>query len=424
MSDQKRLLAVVATHRRHSRWRAAVLQTLAVAVAFVLFASTRRPGETTFVFGPVEVFAPAAPLVVNSTTAALAAVIVAAGLAALRWAAVTMQRAAPAWQTVALTVVLAAGFLTWAAAGQSVPVTGLLAGALGLSVPIIFGALGGVLSERVGVVNVAIEGQLLAGAFCGAVAGSITQSVVIGMLAAAVAGVLVAIVLAVFSIRYLVDQVIVGIVLNVLVLGLTGFLASSLLQADPVLLNTPPQLAPVAIPMLSALPVIGPVLFVQPIIVYVMYVAVIAVTVILYRTPWGLRLRAVGEHPRAADTAGIKVNATRFWTVSLAGAIAGLGGAYFSLAAVPAFTENVTSGVGYIALAAVIFGGWNPVRAALAALLFGFVGNLQNVLGILGSPVPSGFLLMAPYVVTLVAVAGLSRRATSPAALGRAYPTT
>lgn len=423
MSDRQRTLAVDATRRGASRWRGAVIQTVAVALALVLFVFLGRDGATTFTFDAAGAFVPVPPLVVDARATSLAMLLLAAALAALAWARAARARRSPSWLGAIFTVALAVGFLAWAAAGQTLPLTGLLAGALGLSVPLIFGALGGVLSERVGVVNVAIEGQLLAGAFCGAVAGSLTQSVVVGMLAAAVAGALVSFVLAAFAIRYLVDQVIVGIVLNVLVLGLTGFLYSGVLQADPAALNTPPQLPVVAIPVLSAIPVIGAVLFVQPVLVYVMYIAVVAVTVALFRTPWGLRLRAVGEHPRAADTVGINVGGTRFWTVSLAGAIAGLGGAYFSLAAVPTFSENVTSGAGYIALAAVIFGGWNPVRAALAALLFGFVSNLQNVLGIVGSPVPSSFLLMAPYIVTIIAVAGLSGRAAAPAALGRPYVT-
>jgi simple sugar transport system permease protein len=173
--------------------------------------------------------------------------------------------------------------------------------------------------------------------------------------------------------------------------------------------------------VLSAIPILGPVLFNQTVVVYLMYVAVASVTLGLFTTKWGLRLRAVGEHPQAADTVGIDVARTRFWNVSLAGAVAGLGGAYFTLAAVPSFTKDVTSGAGFIALAAVIFGRWNPVRATLAALLFGFASNLQNVLGILGSPVPSDFLLMLPYVVTIFAVAGLVGQVRGPAAAGKPY---
>jgi simple sugar transport system permease protein len=332
------------------------------------------------------------------------------------------RRRQPRWLPALFTVALLVGFLTWVTAGNTLPLPGLLAGSLALSVPLIFGALGGVISERVGVVNVAIEGQLLAGAFVAALAASVTHSVVVGLLAAMVAGMLVSFVLAAFAIKYLVDQVIVGVVLNVLVLGLTSFLYTAVLVPSAERLNSPPQLATLPIPVLSAIPVIGHVLFDQTVIVYLMYVGVVAVTVGLYSTRWGLRLRAVGEHPQAADTVGISVGRTRFVNVSLAGAIAGLGGAYFTLAAVPSFSRDVTSGAGFIALAAVIFGQWNPVRATLAALLFGFASNLQNVLGIFeNTPVPSDFLLMLPYVVTIFAVAGLVGQVRGPAAAGKPY---
>ena len=204
-------------------------------------------------------------------------------------------------------------------------------------------------------------------------------------------------------------------------LGLTSFLYTAVLVNNAARLNSPPQFRDRAVPGLSAVPVIGPVLFDQSPIVYLMYVAVAAVTYGLFKTRWGLRLRAVGEHPQAADTVGIHVGRTRFWNVALAGAIAGLGGSYFTQAAVPSFTKDVHSGTGIIALAAVIFGQWNPVRATLAALLFGFATNLQFVLGIAGSPVPSDVLLMLPYLVTVFAVAGLVGRVRGPAASGRPY---
>ena len=162
-------------------------------------------------------------------------------------------------------------------------------------------------------------------------------------------------------------------------------------------------------------------LFQQTIIVYCMYVAVAVVWFALFKTRWGLRVRAVGEHPKAADTVGINVARTRFWNVSLAGAIVGLGGAFFTLGSVGGFTKEMTAGNGFIALAAVIFGRWDPVRATLAALLFGFASNLQSVLSIIGSPVPSEFMLMLPYVVTVFAVAGLVGRSRPPAADGKPY---
>ena len=327
----------------------------------------------------------------------------------------------PLWLVTVFAVLLLIGFLAWASADHTIPVPGLLFGSLSLAVPLIFGALGGVISERVGVVNVAIEGQLLAGAFTSAMVASITQQPLLGLVAAMVAGVLVSFVLAAFSIKYFVDQVIVGVVLNVLVSGVTGFLFSQLLAPNAATLNSPPRFESIDIPLLSEIPIIGPVFFRQTLIVYIMYVAVACVYFGLFHTKWGLRLRAVGEHPQAADTVGINVARTRFWNVSLAGAIAGLGGAYFTLGSVGAFGKEMTAGAGFIALAAVIFGRWDPIRATLAALLFGFASNLQNVLSIIGSPVPSEFMLMLPYLVTIFAVAGLVGQSRGPAASGKPY---
>jgi simple sugar transport system permease protein len=327
----------------------------------------------------------------------------------------------PLWVILLYIVVLVLGFLTWAAAGATIPVVGLLAGSIALAVPLIYGALGGVIGERAGVVNIAIEGQLLAGAFSAAVVASITRQPLLGLVAAAVAGVLVAFVLAAFAIKYVVDQVIVGVVLNVLVIGLTSFGYSQVLQPNAALLNTPPRFDRIPIPFLSEIPVIGPVLFRQTIVVYLMYVLVALVYVGMFHTRWGLRLRAVGEHPQAADTVGIKVNATRFWNVLLAGAIAGIGGTVFTIGAAIPFNKEMTGGVGFIALAAVIFGQWDPIKATLAALLFGFASSLQNTLNIIGSPVPSEFMLMLPYLVTIFVVAGVVGKSRAPAADGKPY---
>ncbi|MGN8025074.1 ABC transporter permease [Microbacterium sp. 22242] len=332
-------------------------------------------------------------------------------------------RSTPMWLSIAYSLLAMFAFLTWSGAGSSaaVPVVGLLGGSLSLAVPLIFGALGGVIGERGGVVNVAIEGQLLLGAFTAAILGSVTKSPFVGLVGAMIGGVLVAAVLAVFAIKYIVEQVIVGVVLNVLVSGLTGFLYTAVLAPDAGTLNNPVSFKPFAIPLLSDIPVLGPVLFDQTFLVYLMYVIVVLVAWGLYRTRWGLRLRAVGEHPQAADTVGIKVNPTRFWNLLLAGAVAGIGGAYFTLVSVPNFTKDMTAGLGFIALAAVIFGRWDPIRATLAALLFGFAQNLQNLLNVLGTPVPSEFMLMLPYIVTILAVVGFAGQIKAPAADGKPY---
>ena len=327
----------------------------------------------------------------------------------------------PLWIVVVYLVTYVFGFLTWAAAEATLGIPGLLSGALALAVPLIYGALGGVIGERAGVVNIAIEGQLLAGAFTAAVVASLTGQPLLGLAAAAFAGALVAAVLSLFAIKYFVDQVIVGVVLNVLVTGLTSFLFSQVLQPNAATLNSPPPFERIPIPILSEIPVIGPVLFRQTILVYIMYVAVALVYFGMFYTRWGLRLRAVGEHPQAADTVGIKVNATRFWNVLLAGAIAGAGGTVFTIGNGIPFSKEMTAGAGFIALAAVIFGQWDPVKATLAALLFGFASSLQNRLSVIGSPVPSEFMLMLPYLVTIFVVAGVVGKSRAPAADGKPY---
>jgi simple sugar transport system permease protein len=227
--------------------------------------------------------------------------------------------------------------------------------------------------------------------------------------------------LAVFGIKYLVNQVIVGVVLNVLVSGLTGYLFSAVMSQDAEKFNSPPHLPVWQIPLLSDIPIVGPILFKQTLVGYLMYVAVFVVWFALRKTRWGLRTRAVGEHPKAADTLGVNVNRLRFWNVTLGGAVAGIGGAYFTLVSIDSFTEDTSGGRGYIALAALILGRWNPIGAALAGLLFGFADNLQTVLSIINTPVPSQFMAMLPYLVTILAVAGLVGKSRGPAASGEPY---
>ncbi|WP_292831313.1 ABC transporter permease [Microbacterium sp.] len=410
-------LAVV--KERH--FKVPIVFGVVVALLGALFLSAPRSGTSTFRLGDPS-SAVALPDIGVPTGATSWAALVLLLLLALwaTWAAWSYRRT-PLWLTIVFSVLGVFAFLVWAAAGGLVPVSSLLFGAVSLSVPLVFGALGGVIGERVGVVNVAIEGQLLLGAFSAALLSSITNSPFIGLVGAMIGGVLVSFVLAAFAIQYLVDQVIVGVVLNVLVTGLTGFLYGALLVPNETELNRPERFDRIQIPVLSEIPVIGPVLFNQTFIVYLMFFTVAVVAWGLYRTRWGLRLRAVGEHPQAADTVGIKVNATRFWNVSLAGAIAGIGGAYFTLVSVPQFGKEMTAGLGFIALAAVIFGRWDPIRATLAALLFGFATNLQNLLTILKTPIPSEFMLMLPYVVTILAVAGFAGQIRGPAASGKPY---
>ncbi|OZD72576.1 ABC transporter permease [Rhodococcus sp. 05-340-1] len=402
-------------------WKVPSILGVVTLLALVLFVVQRGSGTSTFALASEDDFFALPAVGVPSFGTGLVVVVLLAVITAYASLLASQYRSTPLWLLAVFAVLFVFGFLAWAADGETIPVPGLLIGAVALSTPLIFGAMGGVISERVGVINIAIEGQLLAGAFVSAVVASITGSTYVALLAALIAGALTASLLAVFSIRYFVNQVIVGVVLNVLVVGLTSFLYSVVLTKNAETLNSPPRFARIDIPVLSQIPILGPVLFRQTLIVYLMYIAVALVFFGLFHTKWGLRLRAVGEHPQAADTVGINVARTRFWNVCLAGAIAGLGGAYFTLGSVGAFGKEMTAGAGYIALAAVIFGRWDPVRATLAALLFGFASNLQNVLGIIGSPVPSEFMLMLPYVVTIFAVAGLVGHVRGPAAAGKPY---
>lgn len=316
---------------------------------------------------------------------------------------------------------LVMSFMSWAVAGQMMPLTGLLQGGLLLSVPIIYGSMSGVLCERAGVINIAIEGQLLAGAFASAVVASLTHSALFGFIVAPIAGILISLILATFAIKYAIDQVILGVVINVLVIGLTSFLYKRLLIPYQSTWNDPPTISPISIPILGKIPIIGPIFFQQTIIVYLMYAVVAILHIALFRTRWGLRVRAVGEHPTAADSVGIPVNRTRFKNVLWAGAVAGLGGSFFTLGAVGAFGKEMTAGKGFIALAALIFGRWSPLGAVAAGLLFGFADNLQSVLSIIGTPIPSQFMLMAPYLATIIAVTGLVGRVRAPAADGQPY---
>jgi simple sugar transport system permease protein len=312
-------------------------------------------------------------------------------------------------------------FLCWAAAGKFIPFTGLLQGALLLSVPLIFGAMAGVLSERSGVINIAIEGQLLAGAFASGVLASLLHNNWIGLAFAPIAGALISVLLAVFAIKYGIDQVVLGFVLNVLVIGLTNFLYKKLLIPYQAEWNSAIAFTPIEIPLLSKIPVLGPIFFAQSIIVYMMYVVVTFIHIALFKSKWGLRTRSVGEHPTAAESVGIDVNKIRFKNVIYAGAVAGLGGAFFTLGAVGSFSKEMTAGKGFIALAALIFGRWSPLGAVAAALIFGFADNLQGLLTITGTPIPSEFMLMAPYIATIIAVSGFVGKVRAPAADGIAY---
>jgi general nucleoside transport system permease protein len=313
--------------------------------------------------------------------------------------------------------------LAWSDGGQSIPfnVVNLLSGTLNDSIPIMLGALTGVICSTSGVVNIAIEGQLLLGAFCAAIATSVTGSLWLGLFCGALAGSLVAVLLALFAIGYTVDQIVLGVVLNALVAGLTGYLYNSIMVPYGNTLNNPATFGPIKIPLLGDIPILGPVFFDSTVFLYITYVLLAVVQVGLFRTRWGLRTRAVGEHPVAADTVGIRVLAYRYRNVILAGLIAGIGGAYFTIGSVGSFGENMSSGEGYIALAAMIFGRYTPFGAIGAALLFGFTTQLQSILSSINVPIQSNLLLLTPYVVTIIVVAGLVGKVRGPRAEGVPY---
>jgi len=312
-------------------------------------------------------------------------------------------------------------FLCWASAGDFVPFTGLLQGGLLLAVPLIFGALAGLGCERSGVINIAIEGQLLAGAFGAGVVGSLTKNAWIGLAAAPLFGILISLLLATFAIKYAIDQVILGFVINVLVIGLTSFASQRALTQNPGLWNSSPILQQIPIPILSKLPIIGPIFFNHTVIIYVLYLIIIFSQIALFRSKWGLRMRAVGEMPVAAESVGIDVNRERFRNVLIAGAVAGFGGAFFTVGSVGSFSREMTAGMGFIALAALIFGRWTPLGAVAAALVFGFADQLRSVLSISGTPIPSEFMMMVPYIATIIAVSGFVGKVRAPAADGVAY---
>jgi len=294
----------------------------------------------------------------------------------------------------------------------------VLAATIRNATPLVFAALGGMFSERSGVVNIGLEGLMLISAFAGVVGAFTSGSALVGLLFALGAGLLFGLVHAVMCITFEADQIISGTAINLLALGGTGFLMVIVFGqggTSPDVENFPP----VAIPLLSQIPVIGQALFNQSLLVYLMYLTVPVAFFVLFRTPFGLRLRATGEVPEAVDTAGVSVTRMRYFGVALSGLLAALGGVYLSMGLLSAFTEGMTQGRGFIALAALIFGRWNPVGAAGAALLFGFAQALT--IRVPPEAIPNEFIQMIPYVLTIVVLAGFGGRAIAPAAVGKPY---
>lgn len=330
----------------------------------------------------------------------------------------------PLWLGLLVLMPLILAFLTFqgGGSGRFITLAFLFQATLVAATPLIYGSLAGVVCERVGVINIAIEGQLLTGAFTGIVVASAFQNVWLGLIAAPIAGALVGTLLAFFSVRYAVDQIIVGVVLNVLCLGITSFLLGTVVNDNPSWNSIAHTLPTWEVPGLAQIPLIGPVFFRHTVLVYFLYVLLIALTILLFRSRWGLRLRSVGEHPKAADTVGINVNRTRFLNTVLGSSFAGLGGAAFTIGAGTVFTENISAGNGYIALAAMILGKWYPFGAMGAALMFGFASAIVDFLPLVAqNPVDPSLLAMIPYIVTILAVAGFVGRSRPPAAINTPY---
>jgi ABC-type uncharacterized transport system permease subunit len=304
-------------------------------------------------------------------------------------------------------------FLIWAARDNSLNLTGMLVTSVISATPIGLAALSGIYSERSGVVNIGIEGMILMGAFISIVVASVTHSLILGFLTGILAGMLLGALHAVLSIR--------GTGIIILSLGITNYFYRAFLNPNPALNNSGAVLASLPIPVLWRIPVIGPILFNQSPVIYIMFLLIIFTHIFYYYTKWGLRIRAVGENPKAADTLGIDVFKLRYISVLASGAIAGFAGAYMSIGQIGFFQESMSAGKGFLGLAAMIFGNWNPGGAFLGSIIFGFFDSFQNKLSILQVGIPSEFLAMAPYIATMVVLAGFVGRSRMPAADGTPY---
>lgn len=413
--SEKRTRELTKGQVRRARILGVVMLVLAAVVVLLLIPGAS--GTATFDLSLADEQVQLAPLAIPSTGALYILAMVLAFLGATQFFRGFQGKA-----TIILGVsfaVFVLALMVWATAGEQFNLTSMLVSTVARSTPIALGALSGILCERAGVVNIGIEGMLLGGAFTGVVFGSLIGGWV-GLLAATVVGGILALLLAVLAINFRVDQIIIGVVINLLILSLTSFLTAQLLVEKPEW-NDAPIFPAIKIPILGDIPIIGPVLFNQTIMVYAMYVLIILTTWFLFRTRWGLRTRAVGENPRAADSLGVSVYKTRYLAVIYGGMVGGFAGAWFTLGTVGRFDEGMTGGRGFIGLAAMIFGAWNPIGAFAAALIFGFSDSLQQKLAIIETPIPGEFLAMAPYLVTIIVVAGLVGRVRPPAADGLPY---
>jgi simple sugar transport system permease protein len=411
----------IAKKETKESWKTPSVMASVALVIFVFFGILGKQESVSFQVSGVREAIQLPSIDVSSSLLGIASGLVLVAIAGFAFLIVRRNEKVSIWLSMFFGLVALVALLGWLAAGQSVPVAFILGSALVLAVPIMLGAMAGVMSERVGVVNIAIEGQLLTGAFMAAVVSTLTGNQIAGLVSAMITAAAFSAILAVFSVRYLAQQIIVGVVLNVLAIGVTNFLFQQVLNDNPEATNSPGTLPIVSIPFLSQIPIVGPVLFENRITVYVAIAAVALIWFVLFKTKLGLRARAVGEHPLAADTVGINGGRTRFWWVTLGGLLAGLGGATLTIGSTGAFGREMSGGLGFIALAVVILGRWHPVYAASAALLFGFSIILRIWANQVSPGIPSNFITMVPYLVTLIAVVGFVGRSRPPAADGIPY---
>jgi simple sugar transport system permease protein len=402
-------------------WKTPAVMSSVAIIIFVFFGLIGKPEEVSFQLSSSKEIIQLEPLVIASNLLGTIIGALLLAIAAVSALLVYRNEKVSIWYSMVFGALSLVALLGWLAGGNSVPLAFILGSALVLAVPIMLGAMAGVMSERVGVVNIAIEGQLLTGAFMAAVVSTITGNQIVGLVSAMITAALFSMVLAVFSVRYLAQQIIVGVVLNVLAIGITNFFFQQFLTEDSAGTNSPGTLPIISIPFLSQIPVIGPALFENRITVYLAVLIVFMVWFVLFKTKLGLRARAVGEHPLAADTVGINVGRTRFWWVTLGGLLAGLGGATLTIGNAGAFGREMSGGLGFIALAVVILGRWHPIYASAAALLFGFSIILRIWANQVSPGIPSNFITMVPYLVTLIAVVGFVGRSRPPAADGIPY---
>lgn len=402
-------------------WKTPAVMGVLSAIVLVFFGILGKPQVVSFELTGVRETVQLPNIDVGSgllgTFAGVALVVITAYVA---WQ-VGQNKRASIWFSMLFGAIALVAILGWLAAGNVVPVAFILGSALVLAVPIMLGAMGGIMSERVGVVNIAIEGQLLTGAFMAAVVSTITGNQLLGVVSAMVTAAMFSAVLAIFAVRFLAQQIIVGVVLNVLAIGITNFLYQQWVTEDEAATNSPGTLPIISIPVLGDIPIIGPVLFQNRITVFLAIAVVIVLWFVLFKTKLGLRARAVGENPLAADTVGINVGRTRFWWVTLGGLLSGLGGAALTIGSSGSFGREMSGGLGFIALAVVILGRWHPGYATAAALLFGFSIILRIWAGQVSPGIPTNFITMVPYLVTLIAVVGFVGRSRAPAADGIPY---